>query len=769
MKPERTAEEAAALVDLRRQAAERLAARPVDNPPTDPAEIERLLHQLRLRQIELELQNEELRRANARPERSPDAELRTREPSTQANAALLQIAGRTARLGGWSVNLAAPDQVLWSDEVAAIHDRPPGYTPSVEEGIGYYAPEWRGRIVAVFGACAREGRPYDEEMEVITARGRRIWVRTAGQALRDESGAITCVQGAFQDITDHKRAELVMAARMRLLRLASDHSLAELLRDTLDEAEALTGSQVGFYHFVAADQATLSLQTWSTNTTRHMCTARGAGTHYPVDRAGVWVDCIHARRPVIHNDYASLPHRKGLPEGHAPVIREVVVPVLRGNLIVAVLGVGNKPTDYDERDVKSVADLAWDIAQRKRAEEEKEKLQAQLLQAQKMESVGRLAGGVAHEFNNKLMGMMNYIELCRDELPPQHRVRSYLDEMSSDAQYAADIARQILAFARRQPNAPEVLDLNEVLAGMHGLLRSQLGENIDLVCLPGEALWTVRMDPSQFQRILLCLCANAQEAIDGAGSISIETANVTLGDAHCAEHPDAPPGDYVKLLVSDTGCGMSSEVLDRIFDPFFTTKEVGKGTGLGLPAVLGVVEQHDGFIDVHSEVGKGTTLSVYLPRAVAESGATLPAAIPGKVPRGTETILLAEDEKSIRVTARIFLDALGYTVLTAAAPAEALRLAAEHHGQIDLLIADMIMPGMSGGDLARQLAGVRPGLKCLFMSGYPADVVTQQVVLDEGVQFLAKPFSRDSLARKVRAILDEGGPAGVGNAARSQS
>jgi PAS domain S-box-containing protein len=659
-----------------------------------------------------------------------------------AKATLLQIAGRVAQFGGWRVDLAR-NQVFWSDEVAAIHDRPPGYTLPLEEGISYYAPEWRGRITAVFGACAREGTPFDEEMELITARGRRVWVRVLGEAIRDASGTTVGVQGAFQDISERKRTELVTAARVRLLRLASDHTLAELLRDTLDEAEALTGSQVGFYHFVEPDGATLSLQAWSTNTVQHMCRAQGAGAHYPLQQAGVWVDCVHERRPVIHNDYASLPHRKGLPEGHAPVIRELVVPVLRGALIVAVLGVGNKPTDYDAQDVKSVADLAdlaWDIAQRKqaeeklreseelfrtlailapvgiylttpeghckyanprwcemagmsleeargdgwtrglhpddragviaswqrmvaacgqwgleyrfvttsgkvtwvygtavvqndvqgkllgyvgintditarkRAEEEREQMQARLLQAQKMESVGRLAGGVAHEFNNKLMGIMNYVELCRDELPPQHPVRSYLDEMSRDARHSADIARQILAFARRQTLAPKALDLNTAVAGMCGLLRSLLGAGIELVWRPGAALWTVRMDPAQLNQVLVNLCTNAQEAIADVGSVTLETANLTWRHEDGALHANAHPGEYVRLRVSDTGRGMGAEVLGQVFEPFFTTKEVGQGSGLGLPSVQGIVEQHGGFVEVHSEVGKGTAFSIFLPR-----------------------------------------------------------------------------------------------------------------------------------------------------------
>jgi CheY-like chemotaxis protein len=364
---------------------------------------------------------------------------------------------------------------------------------------------------------------------------------------------------------------------------------------------------------------------------------------------------------------------------------------------------------------------------------------------------------VAHDFNNLLTGIMNYVELCRDELPTPHPAREYLDEITHDAERSAGIARQLLAFARKQVIAPQVLDLNDALAGMLKMLRHLLGEDIDLTWQPGAVLWEVRLDPSQLDQILANLTVNARDAIGGVGALAIETRNATLGPADCAEFADAVPGEYVMLAVSDSGCGMDADTLRHLFEPFFTTKGVGEGTGLGLglATIYGIVRQNGGFIAVTSELGKGTTFRIYLPRsAAAGAPATAAAALPA-CRGGTETILLVEDERSVRTTSRLFLEALGYTVLAAADPEDAIHLAAAQPGVIDLLVTDVVMPGLNGCDLARHLASQRPTLKCLFMSGYTADTIAHRGLLDQDLHFLAKPFLRDGLARKVRDILDE--------------
>ena len=398
--------------------------------------------------------------------------------------------------------------------------------------------------------------------------------------------------------------------------------------------------------------------------------------------------------------------------------------------------------------------VSSDHTERKRAEEERLAMEAQLRQSQKLEAVGQLAGGVAHDFNNLLMGIMNYVELCRDGLAPDHPIREWLDEIMSESQRSADLIRQLLAFARKQTIAPKVLDLNDAVAGMLKMLQRLIGEDIDLTWKPGPDLRSVKMDPSQVDQLLANLCINARDSIDGGGKITIETGNVELDADYCCDYPEVEPGYYVMVAVSDTGCGMERETLEHIFEPFFTTKGLAEGTGLGLATVHGIVKQNNGHINVYSEPDKGTTFRIYLPH-FAEATETAAVASMADVARGgSETILLVEDEKSIRVTSALFLKNFGYTVLVAEDPETALRLAVEHPERIHLLITDMVMPGMNGKDLADRLSGEFPDLKCLFMSGYTVDVIENQGVLEEGINFLSKPITRDALALKVREVLD---------------
>ncbi len=396
-----------------------------------------------------------------------------------------------------------------------------------------------------------------------------------------------------------------------------------------------------------------------------------------------------------------------------------------------------------------------DITDRRRAEEEREKLQAQLSQAQKMESVGRLAGGVAHDFNNMLGAILGYTELGMLGVSPTDPTYGTLKDIQKAAQRSADLTRQLLAFARKQTVAPKVLDLNDTLEGMLNMLRRLIGENIDLEWLPSKDLGRVRIDPSQIEQLLANLCVNARDAIPNTGKITVETGAVTFDETDCAGHVGMVPGKYVLLAVSDNGRGMDAETLSHLFEPFFTTKEVGKGTGLGLATVYGMVKQNNGFIDVHSEPGRGTTFKIYLPRNTAETGRTRMKDAPQPAARGHETILLVEDEPMILDITTKMLERQGYTVQAAATPGEAIRLAREHAGEIHLLMTDVVMPEMNGKDLAKNLLSLYPNLKRLFMSGYTADVIAHHGVLDEGVQFIQKPFSVHALAVKVREVLDE--------------
>ena len=408
-----------------------------------------------------------------------------------------------------------------------------------------------------------------------------------------------------------------------------------------------------------------------------------------------------------------------------------------------------------EGGVIEIIGVGRDITEKKEAEQKQARLENQFRQAQKMESVGRLAGGVAHDFNNMLGIILGNTEMAMEAIAPDDRLHDNLSEIFSAARRSADITRQLLAFARKQTIEPKVLDLNRTIKSMLKMLQRLIGEDIDLAWLPDKKVWPVRMDPSQIDQILANLSVNARDAIADVGKITIETGNTTFDSAYCAEHQGFLPGEFALLAVSDDGCGMDQETQANLFEPFFTTKGVDKGTGLGLATVYGIVKQNDGFINVYSEPDQGTTFRIYLPRYLAETE-SLEKKTSDKINLdGTETILLVEDEPSILKMTRVMLERTGYKVLAAGTPGEAIALAREHAGEIHLLMTDVVMPEMNGRDLAKNLLSLYPDLKRLFMSGYTANVIAHHGVLDEGVQFIQKPFSKQDLAIKVREALDE--------------
>jgi PAS domain S-box-containing protein len=381
-------------------------------------------------------------------------------------------------------------------------------------------------------------------------------------------------------------------------------------------------------------------------------------------------------------------------------------------------------------------------------------LQNQLNQAQKLESVGRLAGGVAHDFNNMLGVILGHTELALLKTQEDNDLVSDLIEIQKAAKRSADTTKQLLAFARKEIISPRHIDLNDTVESMLNMLRRLIGEDIDLVWQPAAHLWPVKMDPSQIDQILANLCINARDAISGVGKLTIETHRHTVDVEYCKENPGVVPGDFVVLAVSDNGCGMDKDTLENLFEPFFTLKEVGKGTGLGLATVYGIVKQNNGFIDVYSEPGQGSTFKIYLPRLVADEDTD--KAVPEKKTAvgGNEIILLVEDEPTILRMTRMMLERKGYTVISAATPTQAVEKAKIHSGTIDLLMSDVVMPEMNGRDLAGQIIALYPDILILFMSGYTANVIAHQGVLDDGVAFIQKPFSMADMTLKVRQVLD---------------
>jgi signal transduction histidine kinase len=387
------------------------------------------------------------------------------------------------------------------------------------------------------------------------------------------------------------------------------------------------------------------------------------------------------------------------------------------------------------------------------AEQHRKKIEKQLRQAQRLEAIGRLAGGVAHDHNNMTSVIMGFAELALDSLDKEDPLYENLQEIRAAASRSADITRKLLAYARCQPITPKVLNLNQTVDSMLSMLKRLIGEDIELTWCPGSSIWPVKIDPSQIDQILANLCVNARDAISDVGRIVIETANMEFDEVYCADHQDFLPGEYVQLSISDDGMGMDAAIVDKIFEPFFSTKRVGQGTGLGLSTVYGIVKQNGGFINVYSEPNVGTTFRIYLARTTCPAIDISPK-IPSKAPLGRgETLLVVEDEDAVlRLTQKI-LERLGFRVLTANTPARAIALAERHLQEIDLLVTDVVMPELNGRELANRLHTLIPGIRVLFMSGYAPNIVINRGILEEDVCVIQKPFSRKELAAKVEEAL----------------
>jgi two-component system cell cycle sensor histidine kinase/response regulator CckA len=396
-----------------------------------------------------------------------------------------------------------------------------------------------------------------------------------------------------------------------------------------------------------------------------------------------------------------------------------------------------------------------DISDRLIAEAERDRLQQQLAQAQKMESVGQLAGGVAHDFNNILSVILGFTELCMGDVDPADPIYHNLEEIRQAALKSNDITRQLLAFARRQPISPQVIDPNEAIVGMLKMLRRLIGEDIELDCRTGRNAGHIRIDPSQLDQIIVNLAINARDAIGGIGKITIETDSIKVSDEQCRANPGFLPGHFVRITVRDNGCGMDADIIARLYEPFFTTKGFGKGSGLGLPTVYGIVRQNNGFLHVESQVGEGSAFFVHFPRQTGESVRPI-TRTEERTSRGNgETILVVEDEPPILKLCERVLTNLGFRVLASHRPTEAIRIASQHKGPIDLLLTDLVMPEMSGRDLATKLMAISPGLKVLYMSGYSPTAIAKQGVIEEGYNFIQKPFGIQALSAKVQAVLNE--------------
>ncbi len=558
------------------------------------------------------------------------------------------------------------------------------------------------------------------QVECRSKKGRTIWVEV-NEAPVIDNGKVTAIAGSLTDITQRKRAEKALRESEFFFK------------------ESQRAASVGSY------KADLISGCWESSEV--MDSIFGIGPDYPRNIQG-WLDLVHPDDREMMERYLT---EDVIGQGR-PFFKEYRIKRANDGEMRWVMGSGSL-TSKSQNEMLLMGTIL-DITEKKLEEEEKIKLIAQLQQSQKVEALGRLAGGVAHDFNNKLSIILGHAELAQRKEKISPALQKHLVHIQQAAGRSADIVRQLLAFARRQQVSPQVLDLNDTIQGTLKMMRRLVGEEIEVDWKPNDVLWPVKFDPAQIDQILTNLCINARDAIDGFGRITIEVQNKKYDCLQQSEGKDFVPGDYVQLTVKDDGCGMPKKELDVIFEPFFTTKSVGKGTGLGLATVYGIVKQNEGYIEVSSRVGQGTAFQIYLPRHLGEVEQVPARKYLSQEGSGRETILVVEDEAGILEVTVQLLEMQGYRVLAANTPAEAIRLATGHPGKIDLLMTDVVMPEMNGRVLAEKLLQCYPDLRCLFMSGYTDDVIAHHGVLREGVHFIHKPFSLNDISGKLRQVFE---------------
>jgi two-component system cell cycle sensor histidine kinase/response regulator CckA len=591
---------------------------------------------------------------------------------------------------------------IWGRTCQSLYDDPRSFLDPVP-------PEDQARLIASIARNQQGEDAGDVEFRVVRPDGDVRWMLAHAVPVRNAQGEVYRIAGVALDITERKRAEDALAGSLARLRALMDNAKDGI--SLISPEGVLVDVNPRILEMLGRERADVvghHIQEFS-----------------PPDTAGGKVTAFGQAVAQGGGEVLDVPLRR--PDGQETLV----------DFSVSVFAIASE---------RLVLAIGRDVT-------EQRSLERQLRQAQKMEAVGRLAGGVAHDFNNVLTAIFGYADLVMEDLPPNSQSRKDLEEVRKAAQRASALTRQLLAFSRQQVLAPAVLSLNDLVEDIDKMLRRTIGEDVELRSSLARDLGNVRADPGQVQQVLMNLVVNARDAMPVGGKVLIETANADLTETYAERHQPVIPGQYVMLAVSDTGIGMSPAITAKIFEPFFTTKEKGKGTGLGLSTVYGIVKQSNGYVWVYSEPGRGTTFKIYLPRVDAPADAHAPAREAGTL-AGSETILLAEDDESLRRLAKGLLERLGYTVLEAENAAQALALAGTRAGPIHLLVSDVVMPGASGRELARRLAETRAETKVLYMSGYTDDAIVHHGMLEPGLNFLQKPFTPAVLARKVRDVLD---------------
>jgi len=600
---------------------------------------------------------------------------------------------------------------------------------------------------------------FDETFRLQLPDGRVRWARTRAIPIHEGSGRAYRYAGIVSDVTDLKVAKDALIEKAAVSALAAEVGIAHTRGDSL--REILQSCTEAIVRHLGAACARI----WTLNAHKNVLelqASAGMYTHLdeserrvPVGRYNIG-RIAEERLPHLTNNVQNDPRVSDQTWARREsMIAFAGYPLMVQDEIVGVMAMFSRTplTQHTTDGLGTVADTIALGIRRKLAEQAQVGLENQLRQAQKMEAVGRLAGGVAHDFNNLLTAILGYGHLLENDLGEGDPARQGVREILKAGERAATLTSKLLAFSRKQVLQPKVLDLNSLVTEVEGMLRRLIGEDIDLATRLDIHLGHVKADPGQIEQVIMNLVVNSRDAMPSGGRLTIETGNVTLDEEYVAGHVGAKPGRYVMLAVTDTGAGMDAATQARIFEPFFTTKEPGKGTGLGLATVYGIVKQSDGYVSVYSEQDHGTTFKIHLPRTeeLVKAEQAGPVAT---VPRGTETILLVEDEKDVRRLARLILEGQGYAIIEATSCSSALEAAENHATPIDLILTDVVMPEMNGRELSQRLNRVRPSAKVLFMSGYPGETIVRHGVMDPGIAFLQKPFTPRDLVRHVRGVLD---------------
>ncbi len=650
--------------------------------------------------------------------------------------------GTAIRTGKVSINrdvLSNPDYALWRLEAIKRGYQSSIALPLIDDN----------RTLGAINIYAPEPDAFNREE-----------VRLLTELVNDLTYGIT----ALRMRAEHRRAEEEQTRLRRCLEMLwniarmADADYQSLCDHVLVEITDMTQSPYAFYAFLNEAETVMKIYAFSEGVMKE-CRIEDRPIEYPLVNAGLLGDAVRFRRTLIINDYRSCPGKKGLPGGHVPLTRAMIVPVFSHGRIVALAGLANKPTDYTEDDARQIESFATNvqvIMDRRQAEEEKGKIQVQLLQAQKMEAVGTLAGGVAHDFNNLLTAIRGYVDLVMmkvDESGPFYR---NLKQIRNAAIRAAELTRQLLLFSRKQPMEFIHLNINRTIDDLLKMLNRLIGEDIVIRTDLEPDIWMVRADPGSIEQVIMNLAGNARDAMPNGGRLTIKTENVLLDEESCKVFLEARPGKFVCLSVEDTGAGMNKKTIQHIFEPFFTTKEAGKGTGLGLSVVYGIVKQHEGWINVSTNSGLGSTFRIYLSASSVEPEDEVKEANPLQKLQGSgERILLVEDEEGVRGFVSEVLRGNGYSVAEAANVQEALDIFDREKGDFHLIFSDVVLPDKSGLHLVDRLLSYKPELRVLLSSGYTDQKSQWSLIQEREIRFLQKPYALADLLQAVKAVIEK--------------